>query len=354
VGEGGYMVGNFPAPWSEWNGKYRDCIRRYWKGDDDTIAEFAYRLTGSPDLYEHQAKKPFASINFITAHDGFTLNDLVSYNDKHNEANGEDNRDGDNNNNSWNCGAEGPTDDPEVNRLRRRQRRNFMATLVLSQGVPMLNAGDEFARSQFGNNNTYCQDNELNWFNWNWDDDAKSLFDFTKKLIRYRKEHPVFRRPKYFKVRRIRGLEVKDIMWFSPSGAEMNEQDWKSGFAKCIGMMISGSTNDVRDSKGESIRDDTFLMLCNAHYEPLTFILPGREENRWELVVDTNNERGFVRQQKIVPAGDEVELVDRSLCLLKLSEGEERFAREAAWTTKTGKSPSKVPTNATETTVAGK
>jgi isoamylase len=354
VGEGGYMVGNFPAPWSEWNGKYRDCVRRYWKGDDDTIAEFAYRLTGSPDLYEHQGKKPYASINFITAHDGFTLNDLVSYNDKHNEANGEENRDGDNNNNSWNCGAEGPTDDPEVNRLRRRQRRNFIATLVLSQGVPMLNAGDEFARTQLGNNNTYCQDNELNWFNWNWDEEAKSLFDFTKKLLRFRKEHPVLRRPKYFRVRRIRGLEVKDVMWFSPSGAEMNDQDWKSGFAKCLGMLISGSTNDVRDSKGEAIRDDTFLLLCNAHYEPLTFILPGREEIRWELIVDTNTERGFVRNQKVIPAGDEAELVDRSLCLLKLCEGEERFAREASWTTRVGKAPSKVPTHTTETISDGK
>jgi glycogen operon protein len=218
----------------------------------------------------------------------------------------------------------------------------------------MLNAGDEFGRTQLGNNNTYCQDNELNWFKWNWDEEAKTLFDFTRKLIRFRKEHPVFRRPKYFKVRRIRGLEVKDIMWFSPSGAEMNEQDWKNGFAKCLGMLISGSTNDVRDAKGESVRDDTFLLLCNAHYEPLTFILPGREEIRWEMLVDTNQERGFVKHQKVIPAGDEVELVDRSLCLLKLSEGEERFAREAAWTTKAGKAPTKVPTHTTETKTDGK
>jgi glycogen operon protein len=354
VGEGGYMVGAFPIPWSEWNGKYRDCVRRYWKGDADTMGEFAYRLTGSPDLYQHQGKRPYASINFVTAHDGFTLNDLVSYNDKHNEANGEDNRDGDNNNNSWNCGAEGPTDDPKVNALRRRQRRNFMATLLLSQGVPMLNAGDEFARTQQGNNNTYCQDNPLNWFNWNWDDDAKSLFEFTKRLIRLRKEHPVFRRPKYFMGRRIRGSDVKDIMWFNPSGAEMNEQDWKNGFAKCLGMLTSGSSIDVRDSQGESVRDDSFLLLCNAHYELLTFILPGREEIRWEMVLDTQRERGFVKSQKAIPAGDEVELVDRSLCLLKLSEGEESFAWEASWTTKAGKSPSKVPTITTETTDDGK
>ena len=350
VGEGGYMVGNFPIPWSEWNGKYRDCIRRYWKGDAATMAEFAYRLTGSPDLYQHQGKRPYASVNFVTAHDGFTLNDLVCYNDKHNEANGEENRDGDNNNNSWNCGAEGPTDDRQVNLLRRRQRRNFIASLVLSQGVPMLNAGDEFARTQQGNNNTYCQDNELNWFNWNWDDDAKNLFEFTKRLIRFRKEHPVFRRPKYFMGRRIRGSDVKDIMWFNPSGAEMNDQDWQNGFAKCLGMLISGSTIDVRDSKGESVRDDTFLLLCNAHYEPLTFILPGREEIRWELALDTHKERGFVKPQKVIAAGDEVELVDRSLCLLKLCEGEESFAREASWTTRAGKSPSKVPTKTADTT----
>ena len=350
VGEGGYMVGNFPIPWSEWNGKYRDCIRRYWKGDAATMAEFAYRLTGSPDLYQHQGKRPYASVNFVTAHDGFTLNDLVCYNDKHNEANGEENRDGDNNNNSWNCGAEGPTDDRQVNVLRRRQRRNFIASLVLSQGVPMLNAGDEFARTQQGNNNTYCQDNELNWFNWNWDDDAKNLFEFTKRLIRFRKEHPVFRRPKYFMGRRIRGSDVKDIMWFNPSGAEMNDQDWQNGFAKCLGLLISGSTIDVRDSKGESVRDDTFLLLCNAHYEPLTFILPGREEIRWELALDTHKERGFVKPQKVIAAGDEVELVDRSLCLLKLCEGEESFAREASWTTREGKSPSKVPTKTADTT----
>jgi glycogen operon protein len=354
VGEGGYMVGGFPVPWSEWNGKYRDCIRRYWKGDGDTIAEFAYRLTGSPDLYEHQGKKPYASINFVCAHDGFTLSDLVSYNEKHNEANGEENRDGDNHNNSWNCGAEGPTDDSEINRLRRRQRRNFLATLLLSQGVPMILGGDESGRTQRGNNNTYCQDNELSWVNWDWDDDAKSLFDFTRKLIRFRKEHPVFRRPKYFRGKRIYDRDVKDIMWFNPSGAEMNDQDWKNGFAKCLGMLVSGLASDVRGPKGEPIRDDTFLLLYNAHYESLTFILPGREEIRWELVLDTKSERGFVRPQKIMPAGDEVELIDRSLSLLKLSEGEDRFARQPSWTTREGKAPSKVPTQAAEPTVDGK
>jgi len=354
VGEGGYMVGNFPVPWSEWNGKYRDCVRRYWKGDSDTMGEFAYRLTGSPDLYEHQGKRPYASINFVTAHDGFTLRDLVSYNDKHNEANGEENRDGDSNNNSWNCGAEGPTDDPAVNALRRRQQRNFIATLMLSQGVPMINAGDEFSRTQQGNNNTYCQDNPLNWFDWNWSDDGKSLFEFTKRVIRFRKDHPVFRRPKYFVGRRIRGSDVKDLMWFNPSGAEMNDQDWSNGFAKCLGMLVSGSTIDIRDPKGEPIHDDTFLLLFNAHYESLTFILPGREEIRWELVLDTSKERSFVKIQKVTPAGEEVELVDRSICLMKLSEGQESFAREDSWTAKAGKSPSKVPSKPAETVTDGK
>ena len=218
----------------------------------------------------------------------------------------------------------------------------------------MILGGDEFGRTQQGNNNTYCQDSELNWFNWNWDDEGKSLFEFTRKLIRFRKDHPVFRRPKYFKGKRIFDLDVKDIMWFNPSGAEMNDQDWKNGFAKCLGMLVSGLTSAVRDQKGEPVRDNTFLLLCNAHYEPLTFILPGREEIRWEVVLDTKSERGFVKSQKIMPAGDEIELIDRSLCLLKLGEGDDRFAREPAWTTREGKSPSKVPTHATESTIDGK
>jgi len=290
----------------------------------------------------------------VTAHDGFTLSDLVSYNDKHNEANGEENRDGDSNNNSCNCGAEGPTNDPAVNALRRRQQRNFIATLMLSQGVPMINAGDEFSRTQHGNNNTYCQDNPPNWFDWNWNDDARALFEFTKRMIKFQKDHPVFRRPKYFMGRRIRGSDVKDIMWFNPSGAEMNDQDWTNGFAKCLGMLVSGATIDIRDFKGESIHDDTFLLLFNAHYESLTFILPGREEIRWELVLDTSKERSFVKTQKVTPAGEEVELVDRSICLMKLSEGQESFAREDSWTAKAGKAPSKVPSKPAETATDGK
>jgi isoamylase len=348
VGEGGYMVGNFPVPWTEWNGKYRDCVRRYWKGDSDLLGEFAYRLTGSPDLYEHQGKRPYASVNFITAHDGFTLNDLVTYNEKHNSANGEEGRDGDSHNNSWNCGVEGPTDDEEINRLRRRQRRNLMSTLLLSQGVPMINAGDEFGRTQNGNNNTYCQDNELNWFHWDWTEHDQALFAFTKALIEFRKKHPVFHRPKYFMGRRIRRSGVKDIMWFSPTGAEMDDQEWQNGYAKCIGMLISGATIDIKKAKGEVVRDDTFLLLFNAHYEALTFILPGREEIEWQLMLDTTEETGFLEPPRKISAGEEVDLTERSFCLLRLGAGDEAFASEASWATKAGKAPSKVPTKSEE------
>src|ERR1700730_9698382 len=344
VGEGGYMVGGFPVPWSEWNGKYRDCVRRYWKGDDGTLAELGYRITGSPDLYEHQGKRPYASINFVTAHDGFTLNDLVSYNEKHNEANGEGNQDGDNNNNSWNCGTEGPTDDPEINNLRERQKRNFLATLFLSQGVPMINAGDEFGRTQFGNNNAYCQDNEISWFNWDWTPEQEILFEFTRKLTEFRRNHSVFRRPKYFAGKRIRGSDVKDIAWFNPNGAEMKESDWTNGFSKCLGMLVSGSTRDVRDQEGEPIQDDTYLLLMNAHFEPLTFILPGREEIRWQTVINTAVPTGFLEQIEVTPAGEEIELTERSLRLLRLSEGEELFAHEESKSTREGRMPSKIPT----------
>ena len=345
LGEGGYMVGKFPVPWSEWNGKYRDCIRRYWKGDDGVLAEFAYRLTGSPDLYQHQGKAPRASINFVTVHDGFTLNDLVSYNEKHNEANGEENRDGDSHNNSWNCGVEGATDNIKVNELRERQKRNFLATLFLSQGVPLLSGGDEFSRTQKGNNNTYCQDNELSWFNWHWTPEQQEILRFTTQLTEFRREHPVFRRPKYFTGRRIRGDDVKDLMWFAPNGAEMKAADWQNGFAKCIGVLFSGTTSDVRDPQGEPVRDDTFLLLFNAHYEPLTFIVPGREEIRWETVINTTAETGFVKAGEVVAAGNEVELIERSLSLLRLSEGDQSFAHEESRSTREGKIPTKMPSH---------
>jgi isoamylase len=344
VGEGGYLVGGFPVPWSEWNGKYRDCVRRYWKGDDGTLAELGYRITGSPDLYEHQGKRSYASINFVTAHDGFTLNDLVSYNDKHNEANGEENRDGDSNNNSWNCGIEGPTDDPEIKNLRERQKRNFLATLFLSQGVPMINGGDEFGRTQQGNNNAYCQDNEISWFNWDWAPEQQALFEFVRKLTEFRRNHPVFRRPKYFAGKRIRGSDVKDIAWFSPNGAEMKEEDWTNGFSKCLGMLVSGSTRDVRDGEGEPVLDDTYLLLMNAHYDPLTFILPGRDEIRWQTVINTAIPTGFLEESEITPASEEIELPERSLRLLRLSEGAEPFAHEESKSTREGRMPSKIPT----------
>jgi glycogen operon protein len=331
VGEGGYQVGNFPVLWAEWNGKYRDEVRRFWKGDEGRIGEIAYRLTGSPDLYQHSGRRPYASINFITAHDGFTLNDLVSYNDKHNEANGENNNDGDNHNNSWNCGAEGPTDDPEVNALRARQRRNFLVTLFLSQGVPMLLAGDEFARSQNGNNNTYCQDNELNWLAWEHSPEQEQLLELTKKLIQLRRDHPVFRRPKFFQGRRIRGSEIRDVMWFNPGGNEMSDEEWGSPFVRCIGVLLSGDTIDVLSFEGDPIRDETFLLLINAHHEPISFVLPGEEHLEWRLILDTAEDHGFLPEPKNFPSGDDVEVIGRGVKVLKLATGAQARARHESW-----------------------
>jgi len=332
VGEGGYQVGNFPVLWAEWNGKYRDAIRSFWKGDEGKIGEVAYRLTGSPDLYQHDGKRPYASINFVTSHDGFTLTDLVSYNEKHNEANGEKNHDGDNNNLSWNHGVEGPTEDPKINALRERQRRNFLTTLLISQGVPMLLGGDEFGRTQNGNNNAYCQDNELSWFHWGkWDEKQKALFEFTRRLIQLRHQHPVFRRPKFFQGRRIRGSEIKDVMWFNPGGNEMSEKDWSLPLARCLGMMLSGDTIDVLGFQGEPIRDDTFLFLMNAHYETISFLLPGQENIEWQLLLDTATESGFLAEPKSFPSGDELPVIDRGVCLLKLSAGAQAQARQESF-----------------------
>jgi isoamylase len=332
VGEGGYQVGNFPVLWAEWNGKYRDAIRSFWKGDEGKIGEVAYRLTGSPDLYQHDGKRPYASINFVTSHDGFTLTDLVSYNEKHNEANGEKNHDGDNNNLSWNHGVEGPTEDPKINALRERQRRNFLTTLLISQGVPMLLGGDEFGRTQNGNNNAYCQDNELSWFHWEkWDENQKALFEFTRRLIQLRHQHPVFRRPKFFQGRRIRGSQIKDVMWFNPGGNEMSEKDWSLPLARCLGMMLSGDTIDVLAFQGEPIRDDTFLFLMNAHYETISFLLPGEENIEWQLLLDTANESGFLAEPKSFPSGDELPVIDRGVCLLKLSAGAQAQARQESF-----------------------
>ena len=331
VGEGGYQVGNFPVPWSEWNGKYRDAVRSYWKGDEGRIGEMAYRLTGSPDLYQHDGRRPYASVNFITSHDGFTLNDLVSYNDKHNEANGENNNDGDNNNYSWNCGVEGATEDPEINALRRKQRRNLLTTLLLSQGVPMLCGGDEFGRGQNGNNNAYCQDNEVGWLSWERTGEQEQLFEYTRRLIRLRTEHPVFRRPKFFQGRRIRGSEIKDVMWFNPGGNEMSEEEWTSPFVRCLGMLLSGDTVDVLSFEGEPVRDETFLLLLNAHHEPIVFVLPGLEKLEWELLLDTAEEEGFLKKTKVFASGDDFELGDRSTCLLRLAGGAQAQARQESW-----------------------
>ncbi|PYK07504.1 MAG: glycogen debranching enzyme GlgX [Verrucomicrobia bacterium] len=331
VGEGGYQVGNFPVLWAEWNGKYRDTMRGFWKGDEGRVGEMAYRLAGSPDLYQHSGRRPYASINFVTAHDGFTLTDLVSYNEKHNELNGDKNSDGDNNNQSWNCGVEGPSGDPEINKLRERQRRNFLTTLFLSQGVPMLNGGDEWGRSQSGNNNAYCQDNEISWFNWERNEKQNQLLEFTRRLIQLRKEHPVFRRPKFFQGRRIRGSEIRDVMWFNPGGSEMSEEEWASPFVRCLGMLLSGDTMDVLNFEGEPIRDDTFLLLINAHYEPVPFVLPGQEQIEWQLILDTMHAEGFLTEERKFASGDDLDLGGRATCLLRLVSGAQSQAREESW-----------------------
>ena len=331
LAEGGYQVGGFPVNWSEWNGKYRDCMRSYWKGDSGLIGEFASRLTGSSDLYQHGGRRPYASVNFITAHDGFTLADLVSYNEKHNEANGEDNRDGESHNRSWNCGVEGATDDVEIQTLRRRQRRNFLATLLLSQGVPMLTAGDEYGRSQGGNNNAFCQDNVLNWLAWSRGAEERELELFTRQLIALRRAHPIFRRTKFFHGRKIRGAKVKDILWLNDSGREMTGSDWTSPHFRALGVVLVGFASEVCDARGVPIRDDTFMLLFNAHHGPVTFVLAGQEQVRWELLLDTREEAGFLHPPRAFASGDEFELLGFSLCALRLTRGSEEQARSASW-----------------------
>jgi isoamylase len=289
LGEGGYQVGKFPVGWAEWNDKYRDVVRSYWKGDGGLIGELAYRITGSSDLYARSGRKPYASINFVTAHDGFTLHDLVSYNSKHNEANGEENRDGTDNNRSWNCGAEGPTDDPEVNQLRARQKRNFMATLLLSQGVPMLLAGDEIGRTQGGNNNAYCQDNEISWVDWTPEHMDRDTFSFVRQLIALHKEHPVFRRRKFFQGRKIKGAEIKDIVWLRPDGGEMTDEEWNQDFARCLGVALSGAAIDEVNERGQRVSDENFLLLMNAHFEEIPFALPAPPLGAgWIALIDTS------------------------------------------------------------------
>ena len=288
LGPDGYQVGNFPVLWTEWNGKYRDCIRRFWKGSGGVVGELASRLAGSSDLYADDGRRPSASLNFVTAHDGFTLRDLVSYDTKHNEANGEGNRDGSNDNESWNCGAEGPTDDAAINALRARQQRNFLATLILSQGVPMLLGGDEFGRTQRGNNNTYCQDAPLAWLDWNLSDEQRALLDFTRELLRLRRTQAVFRRRRFFLGRPIHGVDIKDIYWIKPDGTEMSEADWNAGHARCLGMALAGDQIEETDERGDRIAGDTFAILLNAHHEPILFRLGSRRRDvRWSCVFDT-------------------------------------------------------------------
>ncbi|AFY87037.1 glycogen debranching protein GlgX [Chroococcidiopsis thermalis] len=318
IGTGGYQVGNFPVLWSEWNGKYRDTARDFWRGVDSTLGEFAYRLTGSPDLYyQENGRRPNASINFITAHDGFTLNDLVSYNEKHNEANGEESRDGESHNRSWNCGAEGETDDSEVLQLRERQRRNFLVTLMLSQGIPMILGGDEMGRTQHGNNNGYCQDSEISWFNWDLVQGNTDLLDFTRELIYFRRQHPVFRRRKWFQGQAIHGSGVSDIMWFNPDGSEMDQEQWEIGYAKSMGVFLNGNMIPSPGKQGQRISDDSFLIFLNAHYETLEFNLPqGMQDNQWVLVIDTKEPR-FIQEESIYTGDRTVPVTARSLVLLR-------------------------------------
>lgn len=289
IGEGGYQVGNFPVGWAEWNGKYRDCVRSFWKGEPDTTGEFATRLSGSSDLYERDGRRPYASINFVTCHDGFTLRDLVSYRDKHNEANGEDNRDGQADEISWNGGVEGPTDDPEVNATRDRQRRNLLATLLLSQGVPMLLAGDEMGQTQEGNNNGYCQDNELTWIDWSRRDEDGEFLEFTRRLISLRHSQPVLQLRRFFHGRSLRESELKDVMWFGPSGEEMSDDDWHVAHLGCLGVRWDGTLIDEVDADGEPLFGDTLLLLFNSQDETVDFTLPvGETGDRWERVLETD------------------------------------------------------------------
>jgi isoamylase len=294
VGEGGYQVGQFPVLWAEWNGKYRDTVRRFWKGDAGQLSDFAYRLTGSSDLYQFDGRKPYASINFVTAHDGFTLCDLVSYNEKHNEVNKDGNKDGTNDNDSWNMGVEGPTDDEAINTLRERQTRNFLATLMLSQGVPMLSGGDEVSRSQQGNNNCYCQDNELTWFDWNLSASRKRLHDFTCRLIHLRLAHPNLHRRKFFQDREIHksggSTILQDIAWFNTDGNEVPDEVWNTEWNRSICVMLNGQTLQVTDEQGSPVVDNSFLLIVNAAQDGVEFILPpAPSAGRWCQIIDTEN-----------------------------------------------------------------
>jgi len=323
LGEGGYQVGNFPPGWAEWNGKYRDTIRRYWKGDWGQVGELGFRLTGSSDLYEQGGRRPSASINFVTAHDGFTLADLVAYTQKRNEANGEDNRDGTDDNASWNCGAEGPTDDHQVLALRERQQRNFLATLFLSQGVPMLSGGDEIGRTQGGNNNAYGQDNEISWFDWPLAPAARRLLEFTARLVRLRLDHPVFQRRRFFQGRRIHGSAVKDLSWLRPEGTEMTAEEWSNSFSRGLGLQLAGDAIEEMNDDGLPITDDTFLILLNAQDQPVPFVLPTHEGGTWEPVLDTRDWQPTIEGRQF-KEGEPYPLEGHTLAVLR------RHAKEPA------------------------
>ncbi|OBJ09646.1 glycogen debranching enzyme GlgX [Mycobacterium sp. 1482292.6] len=323
VGEGGYQVGNFPGLWTEWNGKYRDTVRDYWRGEPATLGEFASRLTGSSDLYEATGRRPSASINFVTAHDGFTLNDLVSYNEKHNMANGEDNRDGESHNRSWNCGVEGPTDDPDITELRCRQMRNFWATLMLSQGTPMIAHGDEFGRTQNGNNNVYCQDSELSWMDWSLVDKNADLLKFARRVSTLRKRHPVFRRRRFFEGEPIRsGDEVRDIAWLNPSSREMTHEDWGESIHKCVAVFLNGEAISAPNARGERVVDDSFLLCFNAGEEPVEFATPNSDyAKEWTVELDTNEPTGRKEgADQVVTAEEKVSLPSRSLLVLRKTQ----------------------------------
>jgi isoamylase len=321
VGDGGYQVGKFPPLWSEWNGKYRDSVRDYWRGQAATLPEFASRLSGSSDLYETSARRPVASVNFVTCHDGFTLADLVSYDKKHNEANGDGNHDGTDDNRSWNCGTEGPADDPAIAELRARQVRNFLVTLFCSQGVPMLLAGDELGRTQGGNNNAYCQDNEISWVDWAAAADHAGLADFTSALSALRREHPVFRRRRFFSGQRAEpdGTGLRDIIWLTPGGNEMTDADWRSGYARSLGVFLNGNAITEPGPRGESITDNHFLLLFNAHSDPVPVTLPPADlAPSWQLVVDTAQPAPPDQASGVTfEAGATLKLADRALVVLQ-------------------------------------
>ncbi|MBI1347413.1 glycogen debranching protein GlgX [bacterium] len=325
LGEGGYQVGNFPVLWTEWNGKYRDCVRRFWKGDGNTVSEFATRLCGSSDLYEHNGRRPYASINFVTCHDGFSLQDLVSYNNKQNLANGQNNEDGDSHNNSWNCGAEGLTRDPKVLMIRERQKRNFMATLLLSQGVAMLRMGDEVCHTQQGNNNAYCQDTPLSWINWKLTPAQEDFLTFTRKCVEIWKSQPVLQRRQFFQGRALHGAGVHDVLWLTPHGRPMNDDDWHLGFVRCLGMRLSGEMEDEIDEYGRAITGDTLLILMNSHHEPIPFSLPAADaDHYWKPILDTAQPL-FSRRRW---GAAQYPLQGRSLAVLKLTPfWQSRFKR---------------------------